>query len=207
AFKALIINLARNQVMQIRNADTQQLDEQMTLLESKRLELSLELDVSFKYAIADYRHKLLHETETGIEQAQHSYSETITVQKSGFGNWLARKIWGGGSEERTVVRTKVISSQVVGNINAFMNEVQDELDIKVENSHRWLDQELGKILTPKIREVLQKDTNAQMIRQAITSTINALPEPDFALNIPLPDNLKSRGTLKGYEAFQRTPAF
>ncbi|MBN0091401.1 hypothetical protein JTL65_32345, partial [Pseudomonas aeruginosa] len=50
AFKALIINLARNQVMQIRNADTQQLDEQMTLLESKRLELSLELDVSFKYA-------------------------------------------------------------------------------------------------------------------------------------------------------------
>ncbi|MBN0001987.1 hypothetical protein JTL74_32580, partial [Pseudomonas aeruginosa] len=132
-------------------------------------------DVSFKYAIADYRHKLrdnmrkkaaelLHETETGIEQAQHSYSETITVQKSGFGNWLARKIWGGGSEERTVVRTKVISSQVVGNINAFMNEVQDELDIKVENSHRWLDQELGKILTPKIREVLQKDTNAQMIR-------------------------------------------
>ncbi|HBN7595415.1 TPA: dynamin family protein [Pseudomonas aeruginosa] len=213
AFKALIINLARNQVMQIRNADTQQLDEQMTLLESKRLELSLELDVSFKYAIADYRHKLrdnmrkkaaelLHETETGIEQAQHSYSETITVQKSGFGNWLARKIWGGGSEERTVVRTKVISSQVVGNINAFMNEVQDELDIKVENSHRWLDQELGKILTPKIREVLQKDTNAQMIRQAITSTINALPEPDFALNIPLPDNLKSRGTLKGYEAEQ-----
>ncbi|MEN1206073.1 hypothetical protein AAIG93_36820, partial [Pseudomonas aeruginosa] len=64
------------------------------------------------------------------------------------------------------------------------------------------DQELGKILTPKIREVLQKDTNAQMIRQAITSTINALPEPDFALNIPLPDNLKSRGTLKGYEAEQ-----
>lgn len=69
--------------MQIRNADTQQLDEQMTLLESKRLELSLELDVSFKYAIADYRHKLrdnmrkkaaelLHETETGIESRRNT---------------------------------------------------------------------------------------------------------------------------------------
>lgn len=213
AFKDLIINLARNQVLQIRNADTRQLDEQMTLLESKRFELSQEIDASFKYTMADYRQKLrddmrkkaaelLRETETNIEHAQCSYSETTTVQKTGLGNWLARKIWGGGNEEKTVVRAKIISSQVVSNISAFINEVQDELVIKVENSHRWLDEELAKKLTPKIREILLKETNSRMVRQSIVSTINALPEADFSLNIPLPDNLKSRGTLKGYEAEQ-----
>lgn len=211
AFKALIINLARNQIIQIKNANVDQLDEQLASLESKRLDLSLELDVSFKYTMAEYRQKLhdemrktaadlLRETQSAVKDAEGSFSETITVNNPGVVSWFARKLWGGGTTEKTVVRAKIISSQVISTINEFMNDIQDELGAKVENSHRGLNEELGRTLTPKIREVLEQDANAQMIKLAILSIINSIPDDDFDLSIPLPDTLKSNGTLKGYEA-------
>lgn len=211
AFKALIINLARNQVIQIKNANVDQLDEQLASLESKRLDLSLELDVSFKYTMADYRQKLrddmrkiaaqlLRETQSTVKDAEGSFSETITVDNDGVGSWIARKLWGGGTTEKTVVRAKIISSQVISTINEFMNDIQDELGAKVESSHRGLNEELARNLTPKIREVLEQDANGQMIKLAINSIIDSIPDDDFDLSIPLPESLKSNGTLKGYEA-------
>lgn len=211
AFKALIITLARNQVIQIKNANVDQLDEQLASLESKRLDLSLELDVSFKYTMADYRQKLrddmrktaaqlLRETQSTVKDAEGSFSETIVVDNPGVGSWFARKLWGGGTTEKTVVRSKIISSQVISTINEFMNDIQDELGANMESSHRGLNEELARTLTPKIREVLEQDANAQMIKLAILSTIQSIPDDDFDLGIPLPDSLKSNGTLKGYEA-------
>ncbi|WP_349570814.1 dynamin family protein [Azotobacter salinestris] len=211
AFKALLINLARNQIIQIQNANTDQLDEQLVSLESKRLDLSLELDVSFKYTMADYRKtlrdemrkkaaQLLGDTQKTIQDAKGSFEETIIVENDGFGSWLARKLWGGGTTEKTVVRAKIISSQVVSTINEFMNDIQDELGFAVKNSHRRLNNKLSETLTPKIREVLEQDANPHMIKQAILSVIESIPDDDFALNIPLPDTLKSNGMLKGYEA-------
>ena len=213
AFKALIINLARNQIIQIKNANVDQLDTQLVSLESKRLDLSLELDVSFKYTMADYRQKLrdemrkkaaelLRETQATVQAAEGTFSETITVDNDGIGSWLARKIWGGGTTKKTVVRAKIITSQVVSTIMEFMNDIQDELSAKVEHSHRGLNEELARTLTPKIREVLEQDTNGQMIKLAILSIIQAIPDDDFDLSIPLPDTLKSNGMLKGYEAEQ-----
>jgi polyhydroxyalkanoate synthesis regulator phasin len=211
AFKALIINLARNQVVQIKNANVDQLDEQLASLESKRLDLSLELDVSFKYTMADYRQKLrddmrkkaaqlLRETQATVQSAEGSFNETITIDNDGLGSWFARKLWGGGTTEKTVVRAKIISSQVISTINEFMNDIQDELGSKVESSHRGLNEELARTLTPKIREVLEQDANGQMIKLAILSIIQSIPDDDFDLSIPLPDSLKSNGTLKGYDA-------
>ncbi|HGW3656244.1 TPA: dynamin family protein [Pseudomonas aeruginosa] len=213
AFKALIINLARNQILQIQNANVEQLDEQLVSLESKRLSLSLELDVSFKYTMFDYRQKLredmrnkanllLRDTQSTINDAKGSFNETIIVENDGFGSWLARKIWGGGTTEKTVIRAKIISSQVVSKLNEFMNDIQDELGARVEHSHRELNEELARTLTPKIREVLQRDTDGNMIKLAILSVIQAIPDDDFDLSIPLPGSLKSNGTLKGYEAEQ-----
>lgn len=211
AFKALIINLARNQVIQIKNANVDQLDEQLASLESKRLDLSLELDVSFKYTMADYRQKLrddmrkiaaqlLRETQSTVKDAEGSFSETITVDNDGVGSWIARKLWGGGTTEKTVVRAKIISSQVISTIKEFMNDIQDELGAKVKSSHRGLNEELARNLTPKIREVLEQDANGQMIKLAINSIIDSIPDDDFDLSIPMPDSLKSNGTLKGSQA-------
>ncbi|MBX9566214.1 hypothetical protein FKF78_12135 [Aeromonas hydrophila] len=211
AFKALIINLARNQILQIKNANVEQLEEQRVSLESKRLDLSLELDVSFKYIMADYRQKLrdnmrnksaqlLSDTQSTIQAAEGTYTDTYIVDNDGIGSWLARKLWGGGKTEKTVTRAKIISSQVVSTIEEFMNDIQDELSSAVEHSHRVLNEDLARTLTPKIREVLEKDANPQMIKLAIISVIQAIPDDDFDLSIPLPDSLKSRGTLKGNEA-------
>lgn len=211
AFKEFIINLARNQVIQIKNADVDQLDEQLASLETKRLSLALELDEIFKYIMLDYRQKLrgdmrekarhlLREAQSTVKDAEGSFTKTIKVKKDGVLNWFANKLWDGGTTEKTVVRAKIISSQVISIINDFMNDIQDELGAKVESSHRELNAELARNLTPKIREVLEQDTNPQMIKLAILSVIQSIPEDDFSLSIPLPETLKCNGTLKGDEA-------
>lgn len=210
-FKALIINLAHNQIIQIKNANVAKLDEQRASLESKRLNLSLELDFSFKYTMADYRQKLrdvmrgkaaqlLRETQATMKDAEGSFNETITVDNDGLGNWFARKLWGGGTTEKTVVRAKIISSQVVSTIEEFINDIQDELRLKAVSSYRGLNEELARTLTPKIREILEKDADSQMIKLAILSIIQSLPDDGFNLRIQLPETLKSNGTLKGSEA-------
>lgn len=106
AFKTLIINLARNQIAQVKNANVEQLDVQLGLLESKRLELSLALDFSFKGSMLNYRQrlrddlrnvadKLLRESKETIKDAEGSYSKTITTNNDGAASWFARKLWGG----------------------------------------------------------------------------------------------------------------
>lgn len=211
AFKGHIINLARNQISQVKNANIDQLNEQMNSLESSRLELSLELDPCFQYTMTDYRYKLrddmrhvadelLCNTQKKVREAESTFSETITIEKSGVCSWFARKLWGGGSTEKTVVRAQIISGPVISTIKEFMNNIQDELNHKVKLSHRVLDQDLSKTLIPKIREVLGQDANGQMIKLAIVSVIHSIPSDNFELDIPLTDDLKCKGTLKGSDA-------
>lgn len=211
--KRYIINLANNQVVQIKSANVGELNEQLASLESKRLDLALELDSSFKFTMDDYRQnlrermrqkasQLLRETKSTIDAAEGSFTDTYTIDNDGALGWLARKLGVGGTTEKTVVRAKIISSQVVSTLKDYMNDVQDELSSTVNHSHRGLNEDLGRALTPKIREVLEHDANPQMIKLAILSIIQAIPKDDFDLDIPLPDNLKSKGTLKGYEAEQ-----
>lgn len=211
AFKAHIIDLARNQITQVKNANIDQLSTQLNSLESKRLELSLELDTDFKFTMEEYRQKLrddmrnkaaqlLRDTETKVQAAEGSFSETITIENDGVCSWLARKLWGGGTTEKTVIRAKIISSQVISTIKGFMNDIEDELAVKVKNSHRVLNEELARILTPKIRQVLGQDASGQLIKRAILSVIDSIPNDDFDLDITLPDSLKSKGTLKGSDA-------
>lgn len=211
ALKGHIINLARNQISQVKNANIDQLNEQMNSLESSRLELSLELDPCFQYTMTDYRYKLrddmrhvadelLCNTQKKVREAESTFSETITIEKSGVCSWFARKLWGGGSTEKTVVRAQIISGPVISTIKEFMNNIQDELNHKVKLSHRVLDQDLSKTLIPKIREVLGQDANGQMIKLAIVSVIHSIPSDNFELDIPLTDDLKCKGTLKGSDA-------
>ena len=183
----------------------------MDSLGASRLELSLELDPSFQYTMTDYRYKLrddmrhvadelLCNTQKKVRDAESTFSETITIEKSGVCSWFARKLWGGGSTEKTVVRAQIISSPVISTIKEFMNNIQDELTHKVKLSHRVLNQDLSKTLIPKIREVLGQDANGQMIKLAIVSVIHSIPSDNFELDIPLTDDLKCKGTLKGSDA-------
>ncbi|MDZ3995306.1 dynamin family protein [Pseudomonas sp. Teo4] len=212
-FKQYIITLAKNQVSQIKSANVGELNEQLSSLEAKRLDLALELDGSFKYTMDDYRQnlrermrqkasQLLRETKSAIDNAEGSYSHTYTVDNAGALGWFARKLGLGGTTEKTEVRAKIISSQVVSTLKDYMTDVQDELSATVSYSHQGLNEALARSLTPKIRGVLEHDANPQMIKLAILSIIQSIPKDDFDLDIPLPDDLKSKGTLKGYEAEQ-----
>ncbi|MGL4928477.1 MAG: dynamin family protein [Plesiomonas shigelloides] len=211
AFKGHIINLARNQISQVKNANIDQLNQQMNTLESKRKDLADKLDGPFKYTMDAYCYKLrcdmlqvaanlLCNTQKQAEENKCTVSETITIEKKGVGNWLARKLWGGGNAEKTVVRSTTRTAYVIDAIRVYMLNTHHTLSDKVKLSHPELDQNLCKTLIPKIREVLGQDADGQITRQAINSVIHSIPRDNFELDIPLPDDLKCNGTLKGIDA-------
>lgn len=211
AFQHQLISLGSNQIALIKNADVVQLNAQLNELKFKQSELALELDPCFNETMFEYRKKLrdemrkvasnlLRESKDIMEDAESAYSETRTIDNDGLGSWFARKLWGGGITEKTVTSRKIFSSQVVSSLDDFINDIQDELGDEIERSRYRLNGELCGKLTPIIREVLDKDANGQMIKQAILSVIQAIPDDDFNLGIELPEELKSRGPLKDSEA-------
>ncbi|WP_249553621.1 MULTISPECIES: dynamin family protein [Shewanella] len=209
AFQHQLISLASNQIALIKNADVEQLNAQLNELKYKQSELALELDPCFNETMFECHKKLRdemrkvasnlrRESKDMMENAESAYSETRTIDNDGLGSWFARILWGGGTTEVKVC--KLITSHVESTLIDFINDIQYELGAKVEGSRYMLNKKLSENLTPKIREILEKDTNGQMIKQAILSVIQAIPDDNFNLGIELPEELKNRGILKDSEA-------
>lgn len=211
AFQHQLSSLASNQIALIKNADVEQLNAQLNELKYKQSELALELDPCFNETMFEYRKKLrdemrkvaenlLWKSKKTINEAVVLEEDYITIQKEGALSWFASILWGGGITKEKAEVGKLITSQVVSTLIVFIKNIQDELGAEVEGSRYMLNKKLSDNLTHKIREILEKDTNGQMIKQAILSVIQAIPDDNFNLGIELPEELKNRGTLKDSEA-------
>jgi hypothetical protein len=144
--------------------------------------------------------KLLGVTTEKVEKAGDVDTRQETREKSGVGSWLARKLWGGGKETVTVTEHRVITGQVTSALNKFISDVEHQLSTEASQSRFALDSKLSQALTPEIRKILEDDCDGDMIASAILAVAHGLPSERFTLGISLPDNLKARGTLKGWEA-------
>ncbi len=214
AFKAEVLRLARHQIAEIQRTSVGELNAQQEGLATKCDELSGVLDFNYEACMLAYRKNLrdsmikefsvlLKVSTEGISVAEDTYVETSTREKSGVGSWFARKLWGGGNEEVTKTYARIITSQVHTAILNFMTHMADQLSYIVKQSRYTLDLDLSSTLTPQIRSILNKeDVKSSMIVSAVRQTIAAVPMENFDLEIELPNELRSKGTLKGKEAEQ-----
>lgn len=210
-FRSGLAELAERRIAVVTSADIGDLERQRKALESKRKKLVGPVDFSYKGCMLDYRTKLgdtlrktadalLGAASEKVEQAGDAKEVSRTREKSGAGNWIARKLWGGGSESYTETVHSVMTGQVASAIQRFIRDVEIQLSNEAERSRYELDKALGRAITPEIHKVLEDDCDVDMIAAAILAIARGLPAEPFELGIVLPEDLKACGTLKGSKA-------
>lgn len=211
AFRTGLAELAERRIALVQSSDIGQLETLRKSLESKRLKLSQKLDFSYQACMLEYRKTLRNTLDTMADNLLGATSEKIEKagdintrqevrEKSGALSWLARKLWDGGKQTVTVTEHSVITGQVASALNKFISDVEHQLSTEASQSRFALDNKLSQALTPEIRRILEDDCDGDMITSAILAVAHGLPSERFTLGICLPDNLKARGTLKGWEA-------
>lgn len=209
-FRRALSLLVRNQISLVKSADIGELQGQLRTLESRRLKLQHELDLTYQHCMHEYRtglrdgltreaNKHLRDSAEQVSSANGTYTEQERRKKSGFFSWCAG-LWGGGYETVTVTQSSVMTGQVAAALEGFLFQVEQLLSDTASSARYQLDRKLASTLTPAVRQVLEDDCNSELVLRAINGVVNSLRTEPFSLEIALPSELRSRGTLKGYQA-------
>lgn len=210
-FRADFIQLVIQRIERVKNANIDSLSTQLRMLDAMRKKLSLRVDPVYDGCMGEYRHELrqslvresrnlLGKTSEKVEQAGSESTVNRTREKQGAGNWLARKLWGGGYESYQETVHSVMTGHVASAIRKFVADVTHHLSSESEVSKIKLDKKLSKDLAPVIFDILGDTHDTDMVAEAVRSVIRGLPDHKFDLGITLPDNLREQGTLKGLGA-------
>ena len=150
-------------------------------------ELKRELDSYFK------------DTRRNIDAAESDETETYKVEKDGLVNWIARKFFGGGYEERTRTYTTVRAGAVVDALENLTANIEQSINMVSNDEINEWKGNLKSGLTDILRKYIEdEDTDLNKIRKIVRQEINLIEFPDLTYTeTKLPSG---RGTLKRDEA-------
>lgn len=161
-------------------------------------ELSTNLPRNLKEEVKDAYKK----SKRDIKDAESEVSDIQRHEKSGALNWLAKKLWDGGYEERTEMVTAVHAGVVRDTLEEFRDDLEHALVTMVADFVKQWRGTLQKQVISSMRSVVGEGVvDSDLIQRACikaVSVIKDLPEPKLP---GLPKPLKSRsGRLKGSDA-------
>lgn len=205
--------LAEKRINLIQSTDAKGLEVRRKHLENQSANLSLKFDGIYNECLVTYHGALrdtlarrqieiFKESESELEGAKGTDIETRKREKSGISSWFARKIWGGGYESYTETVMTIATGPVHSALHAFLMNIEEELGQIVLQSRIDFDKNLSATLVPALSAILGHDFDLDMLVATIRDATNRIPDPEFSLGITIPDELKSRGTLKSHEAEQ-----
>jgi hypothetical protein len=211
AYRDALAQLMSEQINLVKSANIGELHKQLETLQSRQLRLRHELDMTYKSCLHEHssglREQLLSQIKRALDtssdkvvEAQGKKNETKTVQKSGAFNWLARKLWDGGSETFSTTHTTAMTGQVIAALESFLFNVETLLSDTSKTARKNLDKSLSSQLTPTVTRVLEEDCNPDLVYRAIVQVVNSLQTESFGLELSLPGELTAQGTLKGPQA-------
>lgn len=143
--------------------------------------------------------KVLADLRRTSEQAKGTTTNSYTVEKDGVGSWIARKLWGGGTEQRTETVSTINATEVRNVLGKVHFDLSKHLTGTVEKARGNLRNELIKAILGKLREkkvVNDGDIDDTVLRQACQAVMAKLRDFDEPMLPPLPDALGQSGTLK-----------
>lgn len=135
----------------------------------------------------------------GIASNTSEEEKTVKRDKSGMGNWLARKLWGGGQESYTVTFTQVLTSQIVSEMENFLIDIIEPLTDKAIEINTGFKEDLYKVLFAAYRKAVNDESKVkvELVRKTFEDIVNKLPSLDFDSNISIPKKFKGKGKLTG----------
>ena len=152
-------------------------------------ELSAALDNAFRIMSRD------------VDNQQKVEIERYTVEKTGMGNWVARKLWGGGSETRTREVVQVFAHHIVQDVDVFLDKVRNSLIEMAERNNKSVKEGLNQKLLGVYRGVANdEDIDEDLVYNVFKSIVNGMKDLKPNIDVKLPDKFVGRNILKGQEA-------
>lgn len=210
-FTEALLRQIEQRMTLINSSDLDALAKQSAALKGKSNILDKRLNRTYRDCVEHYYREVIAElnreadkqfqvTRSAIGDQSTSETTQYTREKSGAYNWVARKLWGGGSETVSKTETIIHTGPTSVALKGFVHEVGEKLKEASVKQHSGLEIAISKNVTPLINEILEGECEAVMIADVILSVAAKLPRQTFLLNISVPPELAPKGRLKGNAA-------
>ncbi len=191
--KAGLLAFAEERQAEIEGTDIQRLKEQRRTLEASLKEASLDIEdakddsvdrigKSMRNEVRIRDEDLKRKIETEERDRIEHYEEGIIFKKT-----------------RTKVHKTIRTNAIVNHLSHFSENLVEEVVEKAEEKKKDWRKELNRNMTKILRENFPDDSlEASVIRRVISSTVKAIPVPDFEYQMP--PKLKPQGVLEDAKA-------
>lgn len=205
---------AQEKAQRLRDSELEDIIEKKEFINHLLGKVSKSIDDTYIDLIAELRDQVkkvtrkeidsvFREAKSDIEESESIETVNVTREKSGVGNWLARKIWGGGYETHAETNTTARSGAVRTALQDFTESIESGLEDKVSDSlSAWRKSLLKKIITTLRSRVDDEHLDGDLISRAVRGVVSKLELPVVDYDRKIPSNLKAKGKLKGTEAEQ-----
>lgn len=211
AFVAELQNQIDQRIMLVNSTDLSALAKQRKQLQLKRSVLDKRLNVTYLSCLNQYydgvitglnkeADKLFTQATNSIDEQTSSETTQVTRDKSGAGNWLARKLWGGGTETITRTNKVVFTAQVYAALQGVTNDFASKIMHAYHKQATDLDKKISAEITPIVDKTLEGECDPNMIADTVLTVLSKLESVSFSPEIEIPPELQPRGKLQGAPA-------
>lgn len=159
-------------------------------------ELVEELKLNIKRRLSKIVQTKVSELLSEIQGSKSVEEGSYMVEKSGFGNWVARKLWGGGMEEKTYRYNTINTGSIKSRLMMLNGTIQDEIEIEyAELTQNWkknISRSLISIVTDNLNI---EDINERELKSIIGNVVSKVQTPKMFEKENLPAILNQSGTL------------
>ncbi|GJH14281.1 dynamin family protein [Caballeronia novacaledonica] len=205
------LDLIDQRTREVRAASVEDLKKQQRKLKGQIDVTRHELDGVYKEELRAYRRELLASLTRILKDAYQSTDKTVAASREvdretrtrdsdGFVSWVARGLWGGGTEEYTVNVTRVHTQQVINGLRKFARDLHLHLSHEAAAHAEKFAQQLIRRMAKAATDALKDDVEPHIIIRSVNGVVNAIELPGFELDDGEVRTFKASGVLRDGEA-------
>ena len=208
ALKDGLLAYANERQALIESTDIEKIKKQHEKLEKALNDASWDIKLDYEESVTNITSSLEQalrrelkrmEGETQSEYQEARDTTRTIIEKEGFLNKVARKLWGGGYRQETY--TTIHTHAVVRSLSKFSMDLVNLLIMMAEEKKTEWRNVLIKDMINILRENFDDASlEASMIRRVIRIEVNSISLPEFQDKNQMPDSLKPQSVLEGDEA-------
>ena len=209
-FTKEIIEVCGQQADMINTTNIAELESQIRILKTLAIELKFNLDSVARSCKNKLRQDVQSEIKQSIAKVYNniydqvakntgSESESYTVEKAGISSWVARKIWGGGSEKQTREVTKILTNPLYVELNKFIRNTMKPLELAFNDIVNSFEENIMSQTVRTYRKTLKNESlcNDTLAMESIQAFLNKRPKLEYKSDIDIPPSLNPKGVITG----------
>lgn len=192
---------------EVENGDLNKIKKDYDNLNKQKNSIERDFNTEFKEVVIDLKLNIkkrfsriiqtkVNEISAEISGAKSIKEGTRTVDKKGVGNWIARKVWGGGTEEVSYSYNTINTGPIKSRLIMLTKTIQNELEIEyLELTQNWK-KNVSRMLVEVLNDNLElEQINEREVKSIISNVVSKVEIPKIFEKENLPAILNQSGVL------------